>query len=224
MKFLNYLAGLILSLALLLAVVLGFGLHGGLFRRALIKNTDLPQTVAADFAHDTMRYLSGRQDGWNASDILEPVGIAPSEAFARHMAEVRSMVQGGRIVLWGLLAALVLLLTLILPRGRLFVGSLCGGLLTPLLFCLLIGVWAWLDFDGFWYRLHTVFIPGGIFSASEPIMRLFPSRLFSSYAVCILPSYLISVSVSVFLTVRLQRLLRKRKTVRSNGSSRYNQP
>ena len=224
MKILNYLAGLILSAALLLAIVLGFGLHDDLFRRALTQNTDLPQTVAADFAYDTMSYLSGRQEGWNASAILEPVGIAPSEAFTRHMAEVRGMVQGGRIALWGLLTALVLLLTLILPRGRLSSGILCGGLLTPLLLCLLIGAWALLDFDGFWYRLHTVFIPGGIFSASEPIMKLFPSRLFSSYAVCILPTYLISVSASVFLTVRLQNLHRKRKPAHPDCCSRYNQP
>lgn len=210
MKFLNYLAGLFLSVTLLLAVVLGFGLRDSLFRRALTQYTDLPQTVAADFAGNTMRYLSGRQENWNASAVLEPVGIAPSEAFIRHMAEVRGMVRGGRITLYGLLAAFVLLLALILPQGKLSAGSLLTGLLTPFLLCMMIGAWAFLDFDGFWYRLHTVFIPGGIFSASEPIMRLFPSGLFGSYAVYILPAYLFSVSTAVLLTVRLRSFLRKR--------------
>jgi hypothetical protein len=51
----------------------------------------------------------------------------------------------------------------------------------PLFAALTLGLWATFDFNGFWAWIHGTFIPGGIFNANEPVMRLFPEKLFISY-------------------------------------------
>ena len=55
-------------------------------------------------------------------------------------------------------------------------GMLCMlGLIAALL------LWAVADFNSLWMVIHRVLIPGGIFPAGEPVMQLFPLKLFFGY-------------------------------------------
>ncbi|MEG2316057.1 MAG: hypothetical protein RSC91_07560, partial [Clostridia bacterium] len=57
----------------------------------------------------------------------------------------------------------------------------CWGAALPLLLMGGVALWGALDFDSLWMALHRTLIPDGIFSASEPIMRLFPLEAFAAY-------------------------------------------
>lgn len=170
------------SLATLLALTTAaYGLFSSeaLFRRAIAASVD-PAPLGADdaalsaFAGDTIRYLTGRQEAW------QPAILAPSPAFAGHMAKVRAAVMALPLIMLALLLAGALLVLLGRPfdkRGW-YLGA---GLVLALV--VVLALWAALDFSGFWHWLHVTFIPDGLFPPNEPMMALFPLSLFGYYLV-----------------------------------------
>lgn len=170
-------AGLLLALAALLGAVAFAATRPQTFERALLDTVDAPALgmTRADlsaFARETMRYLRGEKAEW--APLLP---FAVPDAFAAHMAEVRMWVRGAP---WVLLAGVAVSLGLLMLGGRQRrpclwgLGAALGGLAALLL-------WTAVDFDSLWMLLHRAFIPGGIFPAGEPVMRLFPLSLFWHY-------------------------------------------
>lgn len=170
-------AGLMLALSALLGTVALTATRPAAFEQALLGTVDAPalgmtQDDLRAFAGETMRYLRGEKPDWAPA-----LPFAVPEAFSAHMAEVRSWVRGA--ALWLPLSA-ALALGLLLLGGRQRRACFAGvGAALALLAALLL--WAAVDFDSLWMLLHRAFIPGGIFPAGEPVMRLFPLSLFFCY-------------------------------------------
>lgn len=166
----GFLAGFLLALTALLGAVSVTATRTALFERAVNATVTVDCDLAA-FARETMAYLRGETDVWAPA---LPFAVAP--AFSAHMAEVRGWVARAP---WALGAGLLLSLCLLRSqRGRRM--PLCG-LLSALALLAALLLWAAADFDSLWMLLHRVFIPGGIFPAGEPIMRMFPLALFFQY-------------------------------------------
>lgn len=170
-------AGLLLALAALLGAVALAATRPQTFERALLDTVDAPalgmtREDLSAFAQETMRYLRGEKPDWAPA-----LPFAVPDAFAAHMAEVCIWVRGAPCVLT---AGVAVSLGLLLLGGRkrraclAGLGAALGGLTALLL-------WAAVDFDSLWMLLHRAFIPGGIFPAGEPVMRLFPLSLFWHY-------------------------------------------
>lgn len=170
-------AGLLLALAALLGAVALAATRPQTFERALLDTVDAPalgmtRGDLSAFAQETMRYLRGEKPDWAPA-----LPFAVPDAFAAHMAEVHIWVRGAP---WVLLAGVAVSLGLLMLGGRQRRPCLAGlGAALALLAALLL--WAAVDFDSLWMLLHRAFIPGGIFPAGEPVMRLFPLSLFWHY-------------------------------------------
>lgn len=170
-------AGLMLAILALLGAVALTATRPALFEQALQATVDAPalgmtQEELRAFAGETLRYLRGEQTDWAPA-----LPFAVPEAFSAHMAEVRGWVRGA--ALWLPLSA-ALALALLFGGGRQRRACFAGvGAALALLTALLL--WAAVDFDSLWMLLHRAFIPGGIFPAGEPVMRLFPLSLFLHY-------------------------------------------
>ena len=173
-------AGFVLALCVLLTAVLVPALSTPRFERALISTVNqqaLGVSVSdlSAFAEETMRFLRGEQPLWQP--VIPREGIP--DAFVQHMHEVRAWVCAAPWVIFGGAAVSVLLL---LAGGRMRKPVFFGiGSAVALLVCVLL--WAVVDFHSLWMIVHRFFIPGGIFSASEPVMQLFPLGLFFQYVV-----------------------------------------
>lgn len=170
-------AGLLLTLAALLGAVALAATRTPTFERALMNTVDAPalgmtREDLSAFARETMRYLRGEKPDWAPA-----LPFAVPGAFSAHMGDVRIWVRGAP---WAVLAGSVLSLGLLLLGGRQRRPCLWGmGAALGLLALVLL--WAAVDFDSLWMLLHRAFIPGGIFPAGEPVMRLFPLALFGRY-------------------------------------------
>lgn len=170
-------AGLLMALTALLGAVALAATRTQAFERALMDTVDAPalgmtREDLRAFARETMRYLRGEKPDWAPA-----LPFAVPDAFAAHMGEVRAWVRGAP---WVVLTGAALALGLLLLGGRQRRPCLWGvGAALGLLAALLL--WAAVDFDSLWMLLHRAFIPGGIFPAGEPVMRLFPLSLFGHY-------------------------------------------
>ena len=175
-----FLAGLFLAASVLLCAVLIPALSTARFEKALrdtvpAEALGIAESDLSAFAEATMRYLRGELPRWDVR--IPPQGV--SEAFRQHMAEVRGWVSAAPwVIAAGLLLGLVLLWLGGRRRGPALLGV--GALLAVLAAA---AVWAAVDFGSLWMLLHRWFIPGGIFSAAEPVMQLFPLALFFRYVI-----------------------------------------
>jgi len=179
-----FLSGAVLAFVLLLTAVLIPALSTQRFQAALVNTVDQQALGVSEgdlsaFAEETMRYLRSEKDAWEPRIPHEGV----SEAFRIHMAEVRGWVSAAPWVIGlGVIAGIALLWLggFLRKQALLGVAALLGVLAVILL-------WAAVDFASFWMVLHQWFIPGGIFSAHEAVMSLFPLELFFGYipAVCL---------------------------------------
>ena len=161
-----------------------------LFRNAMNDALVAPGLVSMEdadaFARQTVDYLAGRQAIWEPDVTLNGRHVDVPEAFSAHMANVKRWVGYAGILLAGLAAIALLLLWRVMAgarsgkRGFSFWGYGLGALI-PLGTLAGFGLWSSLDFQGMWAWLHRTFIPDGIFSAQEDIMRLFPLEVFASY-------------------------------------------
>lgn len=190
-------AGVLMALAALLGAVTLAATRPAAFEQALLGTVDAPalgmtQEELRAFARETMRYLRGEKSDW-----LPALPFAVANAFYAHMAEVRIWVKGAP---WILLAGAALSLGLLLLGGRQRRACLAGlGAVLALLAAFLL--WAVVDFDSLWMLLHRAFIPGGIFPAGEPVMRLFPLSLFGHYIgpVCLWAAGCLAVACGLIL-------------------------
>ena len=180
-KALSFLAGLMLALTAVLLSITGPALQPARFEQAVL-NTVNPEAVGMSesdltaFARETMDYLRGRKQAW------EPrTPFAIPQSFADHMAEVRG---------WADALKMALPVGLALALAGLWFGrsgrAARAGVLTLLLLAAAMLLWAAADFDSLWMVIHRVLIPGGIFPAGEPVMQLFPLKLFFSYLPAVL--------------------------------------
>ena len=178
----SLLLGAMISLALLLAAILVPMGNEGLFRRGLTQWVDrealgVTEEELAAFSEETMAYLTGKQETW--APAIPREGIP--EGFSTHMAKVRAAFLLARKGMIALALFSVLLLNVLLLKGQPHPGAFWLGAGIPAGLTLLVAAFALMDFDRFWYLLHRVLIPDGIFPAGEPIMQLFPEALFASY-------------------------------------------
>ena len=170
-------AGLVLALTMVLISIAGPATRTGLFVRALVSevNREAAGVTEAEliaFGEETMRYLRSEKENWEPQIPAEGI----PQSFYAHMAEVRGWVS---VLPWVIGAGLMIAL-LCLLRGfdrRAFLWGM--GALVWL--AGLIVFWALIDFNSLWMVIHRVLIPNGIFSAREPVMRLFPLNLFFRY-------------------------------------------
>ncbi len=175
-KAISFVSGLVLGLMAVLAGVSASALPTARFEQAVL-NTVNPEAVRmsesdlAAFARDTMAYLRGETEAW---EIDVPFEVP--EDFVLHMAEVKGWVDVIRIVLP--VGYLLGLGGLLIGRDR---RAAKAGMLSLLGLIAALLLWAAVDFDSLWMVIHRLFIPGGIFPAGEPIMQLFPLRLFFGY-------------------------------------------
>lgn len=209
----GFFAGLMLTLALILFSVLFLLTDTGLFHRALFKNVKWEAMAITEedlltFAEETMAYFRGEKEAWQPV-IHTGNGLLPvADSFTTHMATVKTGITAAfHLALVLSVAALMLLMAsfCILPGGFSKNGYL-AGLLTPLLAAGVLCIIAAIDFSSLWFWLHEHFIPDGIFSAGEPIMRMFPLSLFFSY---IIPLLLLLAAAVVLLSLPL--LIRRKK-------------
>ncbi len=172
----SFAAGFGLVVVLILASILVPALNPARFEQAVL-NTVNPQAVGMSesdltaFARETMAYLRGEKDAWQPQ-----TPFAIPESFVAHMAEVRGWADVLKIALP--LGALVSAAGLLIGRDFRAArnGMLCMlGLIAALL------LWAVADFNSLWMVIHRMLIPGGIFPAGEPVMQLFPLKLFFRY-------------------------------------------
>ena len=170
-------AGLVLALTMVLISIAGPATRTGLFVRALVSEVDQHAAGVTDeqltaFGEETMRYLRSEKDAWEP--LIPAEGIPQS--FRDHMAEVRGWVSA---LPWVIGAGLtVSLLCLLRGFDR---RAFWWGMGAFVWMVGLIVFWALIDFSSLWMVLHRVLIPNGIFSAREPVMRLFPLSLFFRY-------------------------------------------
>ena len=170
-------AGLVLALTMVLISIAGPATRTGLFVRALVSEVDHAAAGVTDaeltaFGEETMRYLRSEKERWEPQIPSE--GIAQS--FRDHMAEVRGWVSA---LPWAIGGGLVIVLACLLCGfdRRAFLWGMGA-------FVWIVGLivfWALIDFSSLWMVIHRLLIPNGIFSAREPVMRLFPLSLFFRY-------------------------------------------
>lgn len=184
-------AALLVLLSVLLAVYHN-AVDSALFERAVLKNVDyasvgLSEESAAYFATHTIDYLTDKASVWQPFGANSLLAMVIPESFTQHMAEVKDWVQGAQSWFIGIAAlAFTLLLGAVATqnrngRGGVSLGGYYAGVGLSLALVFGVLTWAYLDFDAMWGLLHRYLIPDGIFSAAEPIMRLFPPTVFQSY-------------------------------------------
>lgn len=217
----GFLSGLMLTVSLIIFSLLILLTSTGLFHRALTNSVqweamEIPQEDLRAFAEETMEYFRGSKPCWQPV-IRTGSGLLPvAESFTLHMETVKNGIQSALVLACILSSAALLLLAasfLLLPCGFSSKGYL-AGLLCPFLLAGAVVIAAMIDFQDLWFWLHQRFIPDGIFSAGEPIMRMFPLSLFFSY---IIPLLLLLAAALILLLIPL---LASRKKFRKK-QSRY---
>ena len=159
------------------------------------QHVGLTESEAAEFAIHTIGFLNRKMNSWTPS-----LPFSVPQGFVVHMNEIKEAVQitdfgvGTLLLVYLIWMYFALFCTECFQR-RFFIVGLC----TAIVLLLLILLWALIDFPGFWLILHKYLIPNGIFSASEPIMSLFPVTLFRGY----LPSFFLFFLISVCLLIGL---------------------
>lgn len=183
--------------------------HRALQSHVAWERLGIPPDHLAGFAGETISYLRGDVPAWQP-EVLTADGPLPiSPAFTAHMETVRNGVTTAFGVACWLCAAGILLLIVGL-KTEFSTKAWLWGMALPFLLIAIVCIAAAIDFDGFWYWLHEHFIPDGIFSGYEPIMRLFPASLFSSYIIPLLLTLAAAVVLLLLVPVIHKIMIRKR--------------
>ena len=210
------LAGLLLVFLVLLLAVFLTASQEALFERLLVDHLNF-QSLQTDeasvrsFARETVLYITHRQSVWEPQITINgfPAGSFIPPSFRGHMAEVRDWLGLGKLVFslgFGFAALLL--------GGSILVGGLRGrrgfslggyylGVGLAVLAIAILALWGALHFESLWQILHEVLIPNGIFSASEPVMKLFPLEVFAGY----LPPVLMTFGLLLLAVLALPLLL-----------------
>ncbi len=154
---------------------------------ALVQTEIMSAEDAERFAQETIGYLTGRRAAWLTAITVEGQVTPVPEDFSAHMEQVQHWVKAFRFMLPLMIACVALLVFLTLIgaaalQSRTFSPRFYYlGAVVPILVAGVVFLWALIDFASFWEVLHNIFIPGGIFAADEPVMRLFPVSMFQGY-------------------------------------------
>ncbi len=188
---------------------------------ALVQTEIMSATDAERFAQETIGYITGRRAGWLTAITVEGEAFPVPESFSEHMAQVQQWVMAFRYMLPLMIACVIALVFLTLLGGaamrtRTFSPRFYYlGVTLPLLVIGIAFLWVMIDFASFWEMLHNSFIPGGIFAADEPVMRLFPVAMFQEYAMPIGLTLLYLMAgillLPLILTMIDRRALRRRQ-------------
>ena len=221
------LLGAVLSLALgLCLTVLSMGYAVGVhatdlnrFREAadaaLVQTGILSQEDTERFAQETIGYLTGRRAAWLSAITVEEQVYPVPETFAEHMEQVQNWVKKFRFMLPLMIACVTALVFLTLIgaaalRSRTFSPRFYYlGAAVPIVVASIVFLWTLVDFAGFWETLHNVLIPGGIFAADEPVMRLFPVSMFQGYMAPIALTFLYLLAAIILLPLILMMIERR---------------
>ncbi len=148
----------------------------------------LTEDSAKTFAVSTLGYLQGQTGEWAPLLVVGDHILPIPDSFKAHMATVKGWFGSATAVLLaGVAIALVLLGRALIgvkgsKKGSFSLGGYYIGALVPLVLIAGVGLWGYFSFDSLWNLLHKALIPDGIFSATEPVMQLFPVGLFAGYA------------------------------------------
>lgn len=191
--------------------------ENALLRRVPYQELGTDEASVHSFAVETIRYLRGSKEEWSPEIAVYgvPASAFIPQSFREHMAEVRRWVISARAVTAAGIALILALTGWVLLGGRRSGRSsfsLAGyytGAFVPLAAIGGLGAWACLDFDGMWAWLHQTFIPDGIFSAAEPVMRLFPAELFADYLPPVAAAFGAGVLAALVLPLLLNPLARR---------------
>lgn len=208
------LAAALLMLSFTIGAVLMQLSNAPRFHRALENHVQweklgIPPGDLRSFADETISYLRGDLPAWQPEVQTADGPLSISPAFTAHMGTVKNGVATAfRLACW-LTAAGILLLVIGLKTGF-SVKTWLTGMALPFLLIAAVCIVAVIDFDGFWYWLHENFIPDGIFSGYEPIMRLFPASLFSSYIIPLLLTLAAAMVILLLVPLIHKIMIRKR--------------
>lgn len=169
----------------------------------------LSESDATAFVNDTLDYLTGIKSAWEPAVTIGDHRVGVPDAFKAHMATVKGWVESAKAILLAGAAIVLLLLgramigTKGAKKGPFSVGGYYLGAGVPLLLIAGVGLWGYLNFDGLWGWVHQAFIPDGIFSAGEEIMKLFPVELFSGYLLPVGTTFAIGAGIVLALPLLL---------------------
>ncbi len=190
---------------------------------ALVQTGIVSAGDAERFAQETIGYLTGRRAAWLSAITVGGQAFPVSEAFTVHMAQVQRWTTAFRYLVPLMIAAVAVLVFLTLigaaamrtrlvsPRAYLL------GAAIPVLVAGVGFLWALIDFQSFWEQLHNWLIPGGVFSADESVMKLFPLSLFQGYLWPIALTFLYCMAGVVLLPavlILLDKWVRRRRMTR----------
>lgn len=210
-------AAVLLTLSLITGAVLLQIINTDRFHHALQNHVSweslgIPPENLHAFARETIGYLKNDFSQWKPEVLTAEGTLYISPGFSSHMETVKLGVNGAFRIACLLFSAGIVLLAvhLLIRSGGFSVKGYLMGIALPFLMIAVVFAAAISNFTEFWYWLHTHFIPDGIFSAYEPVMKLFPASLFSSY---IFPLLLTLAAVIVLLLlppVLYKMMIRKR--------------
>lgn len=162
-------------------------LEAGIVQNVNLSAVGMDESSAKSFAVSTLAYLQGNAQHWDPIIVVGDHIMPIPQTFKDHMETVKGWFSSAPAVLLTGVGIVVLLLGWALigtKRSKKSGFSAKGyylGACVPLVLIVGIGLWGVLGFDSFWSVLHETLIPDGIFSATEPIMQLFPLELFQGY-------------------------------------------
>lgn len=162
-------------------------LETGIVQNVNLSAVGMDESSAKSFAVSTLAYLQGAAQHWEPVIVVGDHIMPIPQTFKDHMETVKGWFSSATAVLLAGLGIVALLLgrALIGRKGSQKSGFSIGGYYLgagiPLVLIVGIGLWGVFGFDSLWSVLHETLIPDGIFSATEPIMQLFPLELFQGY-------------------------------------------
>lgn len=87
--------------------------------------------------------------------------------------------------------------------------SFKGGLILLLMFVLAVGIWAFIDFDGFWMQFHYLFFDNDLFLLDPNVsimINMFPSQFFFEMVLAIIICFIFMLVLIAFMIKGVERL------------------
>ena len=186
MKIINSIISLVLTIFILFGSSFFVVYNDGFYLQECKKlNTDCKRTI------EVLKYLENKND----------LGKDFTSREVRHMKDVKSLIMYLKIFYFGLMAVLILLISIVVLRSRnysdIYINLIYTGVFS-LAFMLLMGLISWIKFDFVFSLFHSVFFKSGtwLFNGNDLIIRLFPLQFFIDSLRLIV---LISTGVSTLL-------------------------
>lgn len=143
-----------------------------------------------------------------------------------HMIDVKVLYQRAMLVKWTALGIAILAVAVVMRRFGLKrgLGHLARGYRVSLLvfgaFVLVLGAFAFLDFDRFWTQFHLIFFSNDLWilnPATDRMILMVPSYFFNSLVMRIVTGSLVGIVAVPIVLWLLQRLMGERYTGTTDG-------